>query len=363
MKLSCSKDDLARALSICAKMVKTRVTLPVLSNIMIASDKDRIKLVATDLESSVSVWIDGKIDEEGAITLPARTFLEYVQSAGGATIKIDVENQDARLIGEGNNATIKGIAADEFPVIAPIKNENPFQIEANTLKEAILSVSSAAALDETRPVLAGLLFVGKKSLKIVATDSYRLAEYTLKLKSPIEFQAILPQRTVLELARILPQDSTPVEISSGENQVKFSCGDIFFLTRQIEGNFPDYEQIIPKDFVYQFNAPKEKFIEALKVANIFARESGNNIKLEGAESKVLLSAVSAQTGDSQATVNAVTTGTGLTISFNAKFLLDGISAIGKEEIKMQFSGPLSPGLLTGEGDSSFRYVIMPLRSE
>ncbi len=363
MKFACKREELLKALSVATKLVKTRANLPVLANIMISTDKNKIKVSATDLESSVAVCIDSHVSDEGAITIPARTLLEFVQSSSDETIDIDSQDQDVRIKGSHNNATIKGIAADEFPEMATVVAGKEFKIVSDKLKTAIMAVAPAAALDETRPVLAGLYFCAGKNLKIASTDSYRLAEYTLKIDEPIELTAIIPQRTAMELARMLPQSGSSVSVCVGENQVQFKFDDTVFITRQIDGNFPDYQQIIPKEFVYEFNVSKEKFTEALRVASVFARESGNNIKLAGEQSKVLISAVSAQTGDSQALVEASTSGAGLEISFNAKFLLDGIASIGKEEIKMKFSGPLSPGLLVGEGDTSFRYIIMPLRSE
>lgn len=363
MKIKCKREDLLKTLSVATRLVKTRANLPILSNVMLSTDRNKVKVSATDLESSVAIHIESQVFDEGAITIPARTLLEFVQSSSDEIINIDSQDQDIRIKGTHNNATIKGIAADEFPEISSVIGGKEFKIASNELKAAILAVAPAAAMDETRPVLAGLYFNGAKSLKIASTDSYRLAEYTLKLDNPVELTAIIPQRTAMELARMLPQTNSLTRVCVGENQVQFQFDDTMFITRQIDGNFPDYQQIIPKDFVYEFNVSKEKFNEALRVASVFARESGNNIKLTGEQSRVMISAVSAQTGDSQALVDASTNGVGLEISFNAKFLLDGIASITKEEIKMKFSGPLSPGLLTGEGDTNFKYIIMPLRNE
>lgn len=363
MKLRCKREDLVKTLSVATRLVKTRANLPILSNVMLSTDRNKVKISATDLESSVAIYIESQVSDEGAITIPARTLLEFVQSSSDEIIDIDSQDQDIRIKGTHNNATIKGIAADEFPEISSVIGGKEFEIASNELKAAILAVAPAAAMDETRPVLAGLYFNGVKSLKIASTDSYRLAEYTLKLDKPVELTAIIPQRTAMELARMLPQTDLLTRVCVGENQMQFQFDNTVFITRQIDGNFPDYQQIVPKDFVYEFNVSKEKFNEALRVASVFARESGNNIKLTGEQSRVMISAVSAQTGDSQALVDASTNGVGLEISFNAKFLLDGIASITKEEIKMRFSGPLSLGLLTGEGDTNFKYIIMPLRNE
>jgi DNA polymerase-3 subunit beta len=364
MKISCKRENLSRALLIVSRIVKSRATLPVLSNILISTDKGRIKLVATDLESAVSTWIGAKIDVEGAITLPARTLVEYVQASSDETISIEADGSDARIKSDRSSATIKGLPAEEFPIIPKVTSDQILTVAAVSLKAAILATSPAAALDETRPVLAGILFTGKSgALKLVSTDSYRLAEYTMTDKITSDFNAIVPQRTASELGRILPSDDTKIEISAQDNQVQFKFEDFLFLSRQIEGNFPDYEQIIPKDFTYELTASKNELAEAIKVASIFARESGNNLKISGEEGVVLVDAVSAQTGDSKNSVTAKTKGSPMSISFNAKFITDALNVIAGDEVTVSLSGALSPGLITSKSESGFRYVIMPLRNE
>lgn len=365
MKISVRRDNLAQALQIVSRMVKNRVTLPVLANIMLATDKGRLKLSATDLEAAVVTWVGVKIDEEGALTIPARTLVDFISTISDETITLTSEGADVLIKTAKNMATIKGIAAEEFPIIPQINSDSPIEIPAGTLKQAILSVAVAAALDETRPVLSGVLlrFRGTE-LKIVSTDSYRLAELTYKISAAEKPQdVILPARTANELARILPSDDSIVSINLGDNQAEFKFAEIQFVSRQIEGTFPDYEQIIPKDFVFEFTLPKRDLEEAIKLNNIFARDAGNNIKVSTTDGEVIINSISAQSGDAEARLKVAAKGSPLTVAFNAKYLLDGLNVLIGEEATVGLSGPLSPGMITNPEDKGFKYIIMPLRAE
>lgn len=374
MKSQVKRSNLAYALNIVGRMIKQRATLPILSNIMVSTDKGRLKIASTDLESAVITWIGAKVDEEGAVTIPARTLIDYISATSFEVVDVDVKGTDIWLKSNQNKAMIKGMGIEEFPIIPQVKSSNWIKVSAGMIKNAIMATSIAAALDETRPVLAGIYFKARGSeLKAIATDSYRLAEYKMpieKLAAPLDF--IIPARVANELSRVLPSgeneekesESDPkVEIAVGENQAEFKFDDIIFLSRQIEGSFPDYEQIIPKEFVYEFRASKDELAEALRSASVFARESGNNIKLTCTEGSVVVSAASAQVGDTEATLRVESSGTPLTVAYNAKYILDAINVVTSQEIKIAFSGALNPGLITGVGNDSYRYVIMPLRSE
>lgn len=365
MKISCKRENLLSGLNVVGRMVKTRATLPVLSNIMIATDKGRLKLVSTDLEAAVTHWIGAKIDEEGAITLPARTLIDYITSASDDTIELVSRGADVSINSAHYNSTIKGIAAEEFPIIPEVGGDKPVKIKAKVLKEAIFAVAPAAALDETRPVLAGLLMrVKNAEMFIVATDSYRLAEEKIEIeKADRAIEIIIPQRSASELARILPHDETDVDLYVGENQVEFRFGDIEFQSRQIEGSFPDYEQIIPKEFVYEFDAGKSDMEEAIKTASIFSRDAGNNIKLAGSSNELIITSVSGQIGDSEARVKVASKGTPLTISFNARYVLDALSVVEADAVHCSFAGELTAGLITTPENPGFRYIVMPLRNE
>lgn len=366
MKVTCKRENLVKGLNIVSRMVKQRATLPVLGNILLSSDDGRLKLSVTDLEASIVTWIGAKIDEEGAITVPARTFFDYLSASSDEVVSMNAKNSDVALKSARSQATIKGILAEEFPIIPHVNSKNTITIPAVELKNAIFAVSSCAAPDETRPVLSGILFRAlNENLYIVATDSYRLSEKKLTITKPQSQFAdiIIPQRTAIELARILPDDDQSVVLSVGENQAQFVCDDIVFLSRQIEGNFPDYQQIIPKEMVYEFEVEKSAAIEAIKVANVFARDIGGNIKFTAQKDSVEITSVSAQTGDTKTTLDVSSRGKPITVAFNARYIMDALSVIGASRVRFSFSGELNPGQITALDDQSYKYIIMPLRSE
>ncbi len=364
MKLTLKRENLARGLSVVGKLVKQRATLPVLSNIMLMTDKGRLKLAATDLESAVVTWVGAKIDEEGAVTIPAKTIIDYITNTTDDNIELYSEGADLSIKGNRHSADIKGISAEEFPIIPEAKGGINLKMKSNSLKMAIFTTAIAAAFDETRPVLAGILFrVADGSLKMVATDSYRLAESVVKINTKEKGDFIIPQRTATEVARLLSGDDSEVEISSGDNQVQFKFNDIEFTSRQIEGAFPDYEQIIPKEFVFESEMDRGDLLEAVRTANVFARESGSNVKITAADGSISISAIAAQVGKSETKVQANTSGSPLTVAFNAKFVLDALNVIESERVKLNLSGPLNPGLLLPYNSQDFKYVVMPLRNE
>jgi DNA polymerase-3 subunit beta len=365
MKVSIKRENLSKSLSVVGRMVKQRASLPVLSNIMLMTDRGRLKLVATDLEAACSEWIGAKIDEEGAITVPARTLVDYVTTTTDDTLELVSEGADLNIKGARHHATIKGISAEEFPIIPQVKSGSLIKIRAQELKTAIFSVVVAAALDETRPVLAGVLFrVVGSDLLLVATDSYRLAEKRIAIFEPgVALDVVIPARTLSEVARILPADDSMIEISNGENQVQFRFGETEFLTRQIDGAFPDYEQIIPKEFVLEADLSKNEFQEAIKMASVFARDAGGNIKVAASESGIVVSAISSQIGDAENHVKASTKGTALTVAFNAKYILDALNVMNSDEMIFALSGQLNPGMIFDKNDGSFRYIVMPLRND
>ncbi len=364
MKISVKRENLARGLQTVSRMVKQRATLPVLGNVLIASDKGQLKLASTDLEAAIVERIGAKIDEEGAITVPARTLFDYISTVSDETLELVSEGADLSVKGSRQHVTIKGISAEEFPIIPQVSSDKKITVPSEVLKSAILSVIVAAALDETRPVLSGLLFrASGNNLLIVATDSYRLAEKTIELGAPAEIDVVIPQRTMSELSRALPADKTEVEICAGDNQVQFKFAEIEFLSRQIDGAFPDYEQIIPKEFVHESIMNKSEFSQAIKMANIFAREAGGNIKVAASESGLVISAISSQTGDAESHVPASTKGSPLTVAFNAKYVIDALNSIASDEIIFALSGAINPGMILDKEDGSFKYIVMPLRNE
>lgn len=366
MKLSCTQENLNKGINLIGKIIGLRATLPILNNLLLATDNGRLKISATDLEIGINAWVGAKVVEEGSITVPARLIQEFVNTNNDKTIDLVLDNTTLNLKSERYKANIKGINAAEFPLIPNIKKKVFVQIDSAVLQEAITQTVLACAMDETRPVLTGVLFKFQQDeLKVVATDSYRLAEKKIKLEQKVDkdTQIIVPQRAILELNRILQTQEAKVDIYLDENQILFVTGDVEFVTRLIEGTFPDYEQIIPQKTPTEATIAKQDFSNAIKMASFFARESANNIKLAFEKSKLQIIATSPQVGDNVSRVDSQTTGPLVEIAFNAKFILDFLGAIVAEKVVVATNDKTSPAIFKSAGDKSYLYIIMPLRTE
>lgn len=367
MKLSCTQENLAKGLSLVSRSVATRATLPVLNNILLQTDKGRLKLSATDLEIGIHTWIGAKIDADGGITIPARLLQDYINNNTDKNITLELKESTLYLKSEHFKANIKGIEASEFPLIPEVKKSVEIELGVKDLIAAVNKTIIATALDESRPVLAGVYFFNKdKAVKVVATDSYRLAEQTINLvaKPAKDFGFIVPARTMAELGRILSDGGEKVKILPGENQVEFVLENTILISRLIEGAFPDYAQIIPKEAKTTVEMDTPAFHNAIKMASLFARESANNIKIKiTAPDKVEVIATSNQVGDNISEVAGKVVGEGLEIAFNAKFILDCLAVVGSEKVTLELSSGMAPGLLRSHKDQNYLYVIMPLRIE
>lgn len=367
MKISCTQENLAKGLNIVSHMVGVRTTLPVLNNILLKVEKGRLKLSATDLEIGINTWIGAKVDQEGAITCPARLLSEYITTNTDKTINFILKETTLHLVSEHFKAHIKGIEASEFPLIPEVKETEKIEVLAADFKDGILKTVFACALDETRPVLAGVyLKINTNKIKLVATDSYRLAEKTINLanKSQAQKNIIVPARTLAEIARLLDESIEKVEITVGENQIQFKLGQTLIVSRLIEGSFPDYEQIIPTDIKTKLQLKNNLFANAIKMASFFARDNANNIKLQLKKPKTFnVVATSPQLGDNTSEMEVEIVGEALEIAFNAKFILDCLAVAGADEISLEFAGSLSPAIIRPKNDANYLYIIMPLRTE
>lgn len=367
MKISCTQENLSKGLSIVSHTVSTRTTLPVLNNILLKINKGRLTMIATDLEIAISTWIGAKVDQEGAITTPSRLLSEYVTTNTDKTINLELKDTTLHLESEHFKANIKGIEASEFPLIPEVKNGTKFEILASDLKDGISKTVFSSALDETRPVLAGVLFkIVNNNLKMVATDSYRLAEATLNISNAntksINF--IVPARAISEIGRLIDESLEKAEIIVGENQVQFKLGPTEVVSRLVEGSFPDYEQIIPQNVKTKIELGTIQFSNAIKMASFFARDSANNVKISFTKPKTLkILAVSPEMGDNISELDGKITGDEVDIAFNAKFILDCLPVIGADEISLELSGNLSAGIIRPKANKNYLYIIMPLRME
>lgn len=374
MKVTVLQENLARGLGMVAKAVSPRSTLPVLANILIASDEGRLRLSATNLELGVTCWIPARIDEEGSTTVPARTFSDLVSTLPNdqVNLKLDVKTQTLNVRGGTSTNDIKCIDAQEFPPLPVPDFDGAVQINSGDFREMIHQVAFAASTDEARPVLMGVLVqVDKDKLTMAAADGFRLSVRKAILSSSIAapVSAIVPAQALKELARVATDGEEPIYmvLPKGRGQVVFRVKDVEVVSQLIDGTFPDYQQIIPRKYNQRTLAATASLLKACKQAEIFAREGSNvarlNIKSSQGEmqpSEVEISATSEETGKNETIIEATVDGGGLLIAFNVKFLREALEVIRTPNVALETSAPNAPGVVRPVGDDDFLHVIMPM---
>ena len=374
MKVTILQENLARGLSIVAKAVSPRSTLPVLANILIATDEGRLRLSATNLEMGITCWIPARIDEEGSTTVPARTFSDLVSTlpSDQVLLKLDPQTQTLNVRGGSSTNDIKCIDSQEFPPLPVPDFEGAVQINSGDFREMIHQVVFAASSDEARPVLMGVLVqVDKDKLTMAAADGFRLSVRKAILSTPsaAPLSSIVPAQALKELARVANDAEEPIYmvLPKGRGQVVFRVKDVEIVSQLIDGTFPDYQQIIPRSYKSRTLVSTSSLLKACKQAEIFAREGSNvarfNIKTAQGEmqpSEVEISATSEETGKNETIVEATVDGGGLLIAFNVKFLREALEVIRTPNVALETSAPNAPGVVKPVGDDQFLHVIMPM---
>jgi DNA polymerase-3 subunit beta len=373
MKVSCLQENLARALSTVARAVAPRSTLPVLGNVLVATDGGRLRLAATNLELGISYWIGAKIEEEGSTTVPARTFVDLVNTLPNDTVsmQLTVRNQTLNVHCAAFNNDIKCIDAQDFPPLPPADLEDGITLNVDDLRSMIHQVTFAASVDDARPVLTGVLVeINEGEMTMAAADGFRLSVRTASLNGAAggTVKAIIPARALSELARILTGDDETINMTLPPNrgQVIFRGKDIELVSQLIDGTFPDYRGIIPSTYSTRSVLPKDAFLKACKAADIFARESAHSARLRispGSELEpgtIEVSATSAETGSNETTVDATIEGEAVEIAFNVRFLVDVLSAVDTPNVALETTSSSSPGVIRPVGRDDFLHVIMPM---
>ncbi|MDO8513628.1 MAG: DNA polymerase III subunit beta [bacterium] len=368
MKLSCTQENLAKGLSIVGRIATSRATLPILANILISTDKGRLRLASTDLEIAITTRVSAKIDQDGGLTIPSRTINDFVITNNDLALDLNISKNTLNIKSDHYEANINGIEIGEYPLIPTITEPEICRIPADKFREAIAHTSFAASTDETRPILNGINFhFSKDEIRLVATDSYRLAEAKIKGSKLITEHGdiVVPTRTMIELARIIQPSDGIVKIFLSENQIAFVFGNTEVISRLIEGSFPAYQQIIPSTSQAKVILKSSELTNALKMSSLFAKESANNVKIKVQGNQVQIIAVSPQLGDNTATLVSTTEGGELEIAFNARYILDALSIIGSEEVRLDLNEinpnkDRKPSILKPKTNSDYLYIIMPL---
>lgn len=372
MKATVSQQQLAHGLNLVSRAVSPRSTLPVLANVLVASDEGRLRLSATNLELGISCWIGAQIAEEGAITVPARTFSDLISALPNDSVQLNLNTRTQTLnVRCGTSVTdIKGIDAQEYPPIPVPDLREGIELNVSDLKEMIQQVVFAASSDEARPVLQGVyMTVTESEMTLAATDGFRISVRKATLSEPCSqaMKAIIPARALIELARITTESDQTVTmvLPPGRGQVLFHLKDAELVSQLIEGNFPDYRAILPRGFKTTTIVSTTALLKACKQAEIIAREGNYVIRLEvvpGGDKpgQIEISAQTEETGSSEISVEATIDGPPLVIAFNVKFLREVLEVVKSPSIALETNANNTPGMLRPVGDQDFQHVIMPM---
>jgi len=373
MKLSCLQENLNRGLGVVGRAVATRTTLPITNNVLLATDQSRLKLVATNLEMAISCWIGAKVEEEGAITVPARLLTEFISSLPNDKVDISLspKTKTLELKCARFEARISGVDAKDFPPIPKIEEGIATRVEIEALHQGISQVVFAAATEESRPVLTGVdaQFEGDL-LTLAAADGFRLAVYKLPIAAPVseKSEVIIPARTLAELNRLMGDQEEPVEITINPNksQALFRLKNTELVSQLVQGTFPNYAQLIPQSYNTRAVVDVAEFLRATKTASIFARDGSGIIRLvialggELTPGKMTVSARSEEVGDDVGEIDAMVEGEEAKIAFNGKYLTDVLGVLGEAQVALEATNPSSPGVIRPVGVDNYIHVVMPM---
>jgi DNA polymerase-3 subunit beta len=373
MKLSCLQENLNRGLGVVGRAVATRTTLPITNNVLLTIDQSRLKLVATNLEMAISCWIGAKVEEEGAITVPARLLTEFISSLPSDRVDISLSPKTKTLEVKCARfeARISGVDAKDFPPIPKIDEGITTKVEVEALRQGISQVVFAAATEESRPVLTGVdaVFDGDL-LTLAAADGFRLAVYKLPVAVPVsqKTEVIIPARTLAELNRLMADQEEAVEIMVNPNksQALFRLKNIELVSQLVQGAFPNYAQLIPQSYNTRAVVSVADFERATKTASIFARDGSGIVRLmiaPGSEltpGKMTISARSEEIGDDVGEIDAIVDGEEAKIAFNGKYLIDVLGMLRESQVAVETTNPSSPGVIRPVGVDNYIHVVMPM---
>jgi DNA polymerase-3 subunit beta len=362
LRITASKDDLVQALGVVSRAVSTRTSVQILSGILLEPQGDELRLAATDMELSLRANVHAQIEGDGAIVLPGKTLADIARLLPSDEVAIEHKSSEAVVHVTSGNAsyTLHMYNPEDFPRLPELDAVETFSVDRESLLETIHRVARAASRDESRPVLTGILvsFTGGK-IVMAATDSYRLAvkETALGGNAP-ELEAIVPSRALQELARIANAGDT-VEVGVHENQVLFSTDGAWLTTRRIDGQFPNYRQLLPEQFEHELTLPRVELLEVVRRASVMIQRA-TPLQLRFAEGELTVIARTHEVGESQESMPIGFTGETLEIGFNADFLRDGLESMDGDDVRFKLISPLRPAVIQGEGDD-FTYLVMPIR--
>jgi len=373
MKFSCLQENLNRGLSCVGRAAASRTTLPITNNVLLAAEEGRLKLIATNLEMAISCWIGAKVEEEGAITVPAKLLNEFVASLPNDKIDVSLaaRTKTLQMKCARFEARISGIDAKEFPPIPTAEEGIATKVEAEAMCQGIMQTVFAAAADESRPVLTGIYAEFEdKLLTLAAADGFRLAVYKLPLAAAVKQKtaAIIPARALAELNRLAADQEEAIEIklNTTKSQILFRLKDVELVSQLVQGNFPQYSQLIPQSYNTRAVVDVAQFLRATKTASIFARDGSGIVRLtispgaKAAAGKLTIAAKSEEIGDDTGEIDAAVEGEEAKIAFNGKYLTDVLNVLHQQQVALEVTSPSSPGVIKPVGVDNYIHVVMPM---
>ncbi len=364
MKFKINQSEFLPILQSVSRSSSLRHQLPVLGSVLISSFHGRLKLSATNLEVGVVKSVASEVSEEGEMTVPVRLLTDVISNLAGEELDFESSGEQVRISTSSFNSVINTLPVSEFPSI-PLSSKEPTSFKPELLTKLIPQLSFAAAVDEGRPILTGILTqVSGKRLEMVATDGFRLAHGTTELEEPSQFKALIPKTTLEEVIRLINEDDVDkveIGLSVDQNQIIFRFGVTELSSRLIEGNFPNWEKIIPSEFKARMVVERQKLLKAVKLASVFAKSESNVIRFNLNKSgKVEISSEARDLGSQKNEVEASFEGEELNIAFNSKYLTDVLSSSTHTQMVFDFSGNLSACLIKPMGETGLEYIIMPV---
>ena len=362
LRITCSKDALVQGLGVVARAVSARSSVQILSGILLDARENELRLAATDMEVSLRATVPAQVDGDGIIVLPGKTVADIARLLPGDEVTIEhrVAESVVHVTSGSASYTLHTYNPEDFPRLPEFETTTTFAVPREPLLETIGRVARASSRDESRPVLTGILvqFTAGK-LVMAATDSYRLAVKETALEGTVpELEAIVPSRALQELARVATAGDE-VEVGVHENQVLFSTSGVWLTTRRIDGQFPNYRQLLPEAFEHELTLPRGEFLDVVRRAAVMIQRS-TPLQVRLADGELTVVARTQDVGESRESMPAAFTGDPLEIGFNADFLREGLESIDGDDVRLKLISPLRPAVLQGEGDD-FTYLVMPIR--
>jgi DNA polymerase III subunit beta len=362
LRITVSKDELVSALGVVSRAVSTRTSVQILSGILVEAQGSELRLAATDMELSLRATASAQIEGDGAIVLPGKTFADIARllPAGDVSIEHKPAESVVHVTAGSASYTLHTYNPEDFPRLQELESLQTFAVDRESLLDTIHRVARAASRDESRPVLTGILvsFTGGK-LVMAATDSYRLAVKETELDGTVpELEAIVPSRALQELARVAGSGDN-IDVGVHENQVVFATDGVWLTTRRIDGQFPNYRQLLPEQFEHELTVPRVELLEVVRRASVMIQRA-TPLQLRFAEGELTVIARTQDVGESQESMPVAFSGETLEIGFNADFLRDGLESMDGDDVRLKLISPLRPAVIQGEGDD-FTYLVMPIR--